>query len=113
MSQNLKDCINELIFISKIKNVTLRRKVLQEFSLNECLYRGLHEIAVNTVSKSFPISKKDKIKLRPHIKAIKALSCQTKSKRKQQKLVIQSGGFIPYLVPSVLGFLLSILNGPS
>lgn len=108
MSQNLKKCMNKLVLISKIKNPEVRKKVLLEL-YDECLYKALHEVAINTTSKKIPLSKKDKIQLRKHKVKIQNLACYTKNKRKQKQLVSQSGGFLQFLIPTVASLITSLI----
>ncbi len=59
MSNNLKNCMSKLKVISKIKNPVLRKKVLLDLS-DDCLYKALNEIAVNTVKQKVSIKSSKK-----------------------------------------------------
>jgi hypothetical protein len=109
MSNNLQLCMEKLKIISKIKDPRLRKKILIEIA-DDCLYKALNEIAVNTISKKVPLNRATKTKLRKYKTHIKALASKTKNKRLQKKLVVQSGGFLPLLVPAVASILGSVLS---
>ena len=109
MSKNLVNCLGKLKTISKIKNSTKRKKALN-LNYDECLYKALNEIAVNTVKRRVPLSIKQVNKLKKHKLNIKKLSCRTKNKKKQKQLVVQSGGFLPVLIPAIASILTSILS---
>ena len=57
MTNNLNNCIEKLLIISKIKDPNLRKKVLVEVS-DDCLYKALKEIAINTVGNKVHLQKK-------------------------------------------------------
>lgn len=110
MSKNLKSCIEKLKFIAQIKNPLLRKKLLTQISDN-CTYQALHEIAVNTVKGKVKLSNNQKRKLNKYKKLLHALSKPTKDLKKKKKLTIQSGGFLPILIPTVASIITSLING--
>ena len=101
--------MGKLKIIARIRDLRMRKKILSEIA-DKCLYKALNEIAVNTVSKKVPLNRATKIKLRKYKTQIKALTRRTKSRRSQKKLVIQSGGFLPILIPAVASILGSIIS---
>jgi hypothetical protein len=109
MSENLQNCIRELTLISQIKDPRLRKSVLKDFSLSRCLYKSLHEIAINTVNKTVPLSDTQKKELKPHKETLKKLACKTRGKKKRAELVVQSGGFLPILIPTISAIIASII----
>src|SRR5258708_39696140 len=108
MSNNLKNCMQQLQVIAKIKDSELRKKVLKNFA-DDCLYKALNEIALNTVNKKVPLSAKDKKSLHKHSIKIKKLACFTKDKKKRKRLVVQSGGILPILIPTIASILTSLI----
>ena len=111
MSQNLCECVQFLRFLASVRNSDLRRKILLEKSDNEQLLRALKEIAVNVVHRNLPLDKSQKVKLQRQGKALKKLaSIDPKSKRRKQKLIKQTGGFLPILIPSLISVLSSIAS---
>jgi len=109
MSKNLNDCLEKLVLVSKIKNLELRKKVIAEI-FDDCLYKALNEISINTVSGKVPLNKKQKGSLKKYKILIKKLSCDIKNKSKRKKLVVQSGGFWPVLIPAVASVLTTLLT---
>ncbi len=69
-------------------------------SKKSCIYDALREIAVNIMNKNIPLNKIQLRKLGPHAKTIKGLACGVKQ-ASRQKLVQQTGGFLPFLIPIV------------
>jgi hypothetical protein len=108
MSKNLIKCFEKLELISKIKNSETRKKVIGEL-FDDCLYKALNEISINTVSGKVPLNKKQKSLLRKHKLVIKKLSCNIKNKSKRKKLVVQSGGIWPVLIPAVASVITTLL----
>lgn len=110
MSKNLQKCLSHLQVIAAIKDDKTRKKVLTDYSCNECIYKALREVAVNTVNKKLPLSKRDKNKLRYKDKIIRQLAKKQKNKKRRQQLVVQSGGALPILIPiaaTLIGELIS------
>ena len=95
--------------ISKIRDAQLRKRILSEIA-DDCLYKALHEIAVNTVKRNVPLSRPAKISLRKYKLHIQNLARKTKNKKLRKRLVIQSGGFLPILIPAVASILGALLN---
>ena len=109
MSKNLINCFEKLVLISKIKNIETRKKLITEI-FDDCLYKAINEISINTVSGKVPLNKKQKSLLRKHKLILKKLSCGIKSKSKRKKLVVQSGGIWPILIPAVASVLTTLLT---
>jgi len=108
MSKNLINCFEKLVLVSKLKNGETRKKVIGEI-FDDCLYKALNEISINAINGKVPFNKKQKILLRKHKILIKKLSCNTKSKSKRKKLVVQSGGIWPVLIPAVASVITTLL----
>jgi hypothetical protein len=108
MSRNLKHCMSKLKIIAQIKDPNLRKKVLLNLG-DDCLYKALNEIAINTVKNKVPLTLKLKKKLRPYKSKIQKLACYTKDRRNKKRLIVQSGGFLPLLLPAVVTALGGIL----
>jgi len=113
MSANLKHCFETLKVIAKIKNHKLRKAILREFRNDECLYRALKEIAVNTVNRNIKLTPLQIRKLRTSKKIIKQLSLKAKDRKKKRRLVVQSGGFLPILIPAVISIISEIIRNAS
>ena len=101
MSDNLKKCMKELEVAMRYRDKPTRNAKLKYLSNKICIYDALREIAMNIVNKNIPLNRKHINRLNQHTKTIKALKCGTKSKHLRKKLVLQSGGFLPWLLPLV------------
>lgn len=109
MSQNLINTIKHLEVIASIKNPRTRNNVLREFSDRLAIYNAIREIAVNTIKTNVPLTPTQKRKLRRYKKVIVELSKPTKTKKRKQELIIQSGGALATLVPIIVSLLASKL----
>jgi len=109
MSDNLRACLLILKAISRIKNYKARQKILNEFNGEECIYKAIKEMAVNVVNGNIKLSRIQRTKLAKYKSFIKEAAKPTNSKLKRKRVIVQSGGFLPYLVPVVLSLLSSIL----
>lgn len=110
MSDNLKKAIEILKIVSSIKKNKLRKEVLSDLSCNECVYKGLREIALNIIKKNVPLTLKQKVKLRPYKTLLQDLALKKAGKLKKKKLVIQSGGALPILIPAVISIVGELLR---
>lgn len=110
MSENLKKCLSEIANAVAIKDEAKRAKVLNALSVQDCFYLALKEIAVNTVNQRIPLNKSLKKKLLPHADSIVALSKLSRKSPKRSETIVQSGGWLLPLLPSVLGLLTSAIS---
>jgi hypothetical protein len=101
--------MEKLKIISKIKDSRLRKKILSELA-DDCIYKALHEIAINTVNKKVPLSTDVKKSLKKYKSHIQELTKRTSNRSKRKRLVVQSGGFLPLLIPAVASVLGSVLS---
>ena len=101
--------MEKLKIIAKIRDSRLRKKILSEIA-DQCLYKALNEIAVNTVSSRVPLNRHTKINLRKYKTHLNALANKTTDRRLQKKLVVQSGGFLPILIPAIASVLGTVLT---
>ena len=106
MSDNLKKSLVELKRAMSYKSKNKRKNVLDFLSNKKTVYKALREISKNI--KRYPLNKRQKNKLNKEAKLIISLKKGTKIKSKQKRLVQQSGGFLPWLIPIVATLLTSI-----
>jgi hypothetical protein len=99
VSKNLQLCLRELKLLVSIKDKKARAIVLKKLSKKSCIYDAMREIAINILNKNIPLNKRQLKKLGPHAKTIKRLACGVKEKKKRPKLVNQSGGILPFIIP--------------
>ena len=101
MSHNLQNCLKELELAMRIKDKQKRLIVLSYLAHRKCIYMALREIALNIIKQNIPLNRKQSNKLSPYAKVIKSLADGVKSKRIKRELVVQSGGFLPWLIPII------------
>lgn len=107
VSKCLKNNFPILQAISKIKNLKTRQKLLKVLADDKLFFQSLREIATNCLEGNIPLDEKTKTALQKHKKIIRNLATHTNG-TKRRKIVSQTGGFLPFLVPaaaSVLGHL--------
>lgn len=110
MSKNLQNCLKELYLIANIKKLRVRQEVLKDISDNECIYNALKEIAVNTVNRKIKLNPKQRRKLQKSAFIINEFSKSQKSRKKKRKLVVQTGGALPILIPAVIALLTNLIQ---
>jgi hypothetical protein len=102
MSKNLRECLKHLELVAQIKNAKTRASVLKDISVKDCYYDAIHEITINALKGNIPLSTYQKSGLGRNKRKIKALLCAKKRPKKfRTKAVVQSGGWIQYLIPAV------------
>ena len=99
MSHNLQECIIELQRAMKSKNKNKRKVLLEFLAHKNCIYEAMREISMNI--KKLPLNKKQKTKLNKKAKVIKTLANGVKRRSDRKKLILQTGGFLPWLLPIV------------
>jgi len=106
----MNECIKILNIIAKIKNAKTRKKILFDLDGDECFYKALREIALNTVNKNIKVPGPQRKKLQKYKKLIQTLSKPAKTRRTRKKLIIQSGGFLPLLIPAAISLLTTLIK---
>ena len=95
--------------LADVKKSSLRGQLLLEKSSGDRFLRALKEIAVSVVNKNIPMDKTQKIKLQRYGIPIKKLAnVDTKARRRNQKLIKQTGGFLPLLIQALINVLSTI-----
>lgn len=93
-----------LLALTKSK-AKLRKAILTNSGAD--LIKTICEIAYNIIKGNYPIDSKVHKKLRKYKKSLRCLSCPKKPLHIKKKLIIQQGGFIPSLIATIIGGLLS------
>ena len=96
---DLRSCLHRLDVIARTKDPRRRRTLLRELSQDDTITHTLQFLARNTINRRIPLERHHKQKLIKHCKVIQDLAKQKISKARIKKLVEQSGGFLPVLVP--------------
>jgi hypothetical protein len=100
MSENLRNCLKDLEFVSKIKCNKTQKKLLTYMSKNPKYYLALREITLNVIKGNAQIDDKTEKRLSKHKKDILELVKSKNSLAKRKKLVVQSGGWL-WLIPLI------------
>lgn len=98
-----------LQLICKIKNVKKREQVLKEFCQDPHFCSVIRQIAKNTLRKEsiLPIKGKMIQRLKKHSSVIKGLA---RKKKGYRKLAVQSGGFLPIVIPLITSIIAEIIR---
>lgn len=112
MTQNLRKNFKLLELLMTTKNESTRKTMLKDLSKNDKFFRALKEVCRNVLIGNIPMSKYKKKKLQPHEKLIKGIVLTKKlTTKKRKQMVTQSGGFLPFLLPTVISILSTLFNG--
>lgn len=105
MSENLQCCLRPLALLAKSKPNT-RKTLLNEIIKNKKIfnryYDALKEICINIEQKNLKLTKYKKTKLKKHQKLIDLFCKNLKNKNLKKKLFFQSGGALPFIIPTVV-----------
>jgi len=105
MSSSLKKYLNQLKFFVGIKNKNVRDQILKQWCNDDNFFNAVKEIVENTMKKTLPIKARERRMLKKYKNTLSEFIKPSIPKRKRKKLVIQSGGFLPILIPILTSFL--------
>ena len=103
-------------FLKTLVNLTppSRKMILKDKNVggDKALFDVIHEIALNTIKGNVKLDKNQLKKLKPHNHLLNKYCCSKikKSKFKRQKLIEQSGGFLPILIPAIAALIGSLIK---
>jgi hypothetical protein len=111
MSVNLKECLGELALVANAESPYVQKTILRELSRKPCFVAAMKEISINTVKGRLPLTERQRRKLLKIGKVVRDIA----RGKKTRKRIIQSGGFIKFVLP-ILGTLLGpvverLING--
>lgn len=111
ISKSLQKSFPLLQLLTKLSNKN-RSNVLKDLGNEKIIYNSLQEIAHNTLNGKVQLNKHQKRKIKPYEKVLKNLCCNRNRKccKKRKKLIIQSGGFLPILIPAIAAILTSLIS---
>jgi hypothetical protein len=107
---DLRDCLHRLDVVARTKDSRRRRTLLRELAQDEDVHRTLQLLARNTINMRIPLERHHKQKLIKHSKVIQDLARKRTSKAKTKKLIEQSGGILPILVPLAIELATDLLE---
>lgn len=110
ISSDLQECLPIIKILPKIRGVALRKQFLSDQYKNDRkIYKALKEIVTNVVHKNITLSDACKKSLLRFKRAIIEF-IHDKNKKREKKHLIQSGGYIHFMIPAVLELLSSVLS---
>jgi len=98
-----------LKFIASIKNHKLRAKILSDIG-DDNLYKALHEIAINLQKGNIKLSPVQRRKLRKYNRLLKRLTFKNNNRNSRKKLIKQSEGLLPILIPTIASLIGSLIR---
>jgi len=101
-----------LLKITAGMNKENRAKILKDLGGDKTVYNALYEIAHNTIKGNYKMPNAQSRKLKP-FKPLLQQFCIGKNKscaKKRRKLIEQSGGLLPILIPALATVLSSIIS---
>lgn len=112
MSESLKKTLNFLQALTRVKDRDSREVVLKHLGDDKILYDALSEIARNYLKGNINLSTSQSKKIKRHSKVLKELCCKKNRKcaKKRKELLVQSGGFLPILIPAVASIISAIIS---
>jgi hypothetical protein len=109
VSKSLQKTLPFLNVVSKLSNEN-RKRVLKEVGGEKHIYNALHEIAYNTLKGNIKLDKSQSKKLIRHKKLLENLCKNNKCAKKRSKLIVQSGGFLPFLIPALASIISAVIS---
>ena len=111
VSKSLNKALPVLRIVSKL-NKRNKRSVLNQLGGEKTVFNALHEIAYNTLNGNLKLKKNQIRKLRPHRKVLEnlCLPSSRKCSKRRKKLIIQSGGFLPILIPALTSIITALIS---
>lgn len=105
MSENLKCCLQKLVFVTKA-DPKLQKKLLKNLACNKNdlvkYFKAVQEIVANLFEGNIKLSNLQKRKLSKHLKLIKNIKNKPKNLTHTSRLLVQSGGFLSAVIPPLL-----------
>ena len=108
MSKNLRKCMRTMHHFCDADSPRIKKTILKEMSENPCYFDAIHEIINNIYLENLKIPPSSRKKVKKFLYILDGIHKHPKSKVKRRKLVIQSGGFIQFILP-ILGTLITDL----
>src|SRR5882757_10892375 len=110
VSKSLKNSLPFFKIVARLPDRS-RKIILDDLAGDQTAYNAVQEIAYNTIKGNVKLKKSQKTKLKKHEKVLKKFCClkNKKNLKKRKQLLVQSGGFLPILIPTVASIITSLL----
>ena len=86
-----------------------RRKLLIDWASKKDI-DALSEIALNTLKGNLKLSPNVFKKIQKHKRTIRLIACKKQKISKKKRIIKQSGGFLPLLIPAAISVVSSIVS---
>ena len=113
MSNNLRKCMKTMHFYCCAGNRKVKKTLLEQMAKHECFFEALYEIVNNIHLRNIDLGKlapAQKLKLKKYVPIMCKIHEHPKSKAIRRKIVIQSGGWLPLILPVVTTAVGELIN---
>lgn len=110
-SKTLIRTLPKLMLLTQSKNSGVRRALLSDMSKQPKFFKVIKEMVDILQSRQLNITNYKLAKLKKHKKTIKGYGKNKLNDNQKKRLVQQSGGFLPIILPALVTLLTSMLNG--
>lgn len=114
MSDVLRKVLGELSAIVAESSPKKRRKLLAQAAQREDILKAITELSRNTIKGNLPLNQESKKQLSKRRKDVQCLmKCSELNccvNKKATKIVAQSGGWLQFIAPAAIGFVLDQLT---
>ena len=101
-------CKTELYNISKTSNKEERDLLLKR--LDDCVIDAISEISKNCLIDKIPLTQCNFKKIKEYKSTIRELSKKNIPRENKREIIVQQGGFLNILIPSVLSLLANVIE---
>src|SRR5205085_1458048 len=88
----------------------VHKKLIRHILEEPHVVKGITECCINVLKGNVPLSKAQKAKLVPYKRAIRMLARKDITPKRKKKIIIQSGGFLQYVIPAAIGLFSALFN---
>ena len=96
--------------VASISRPSIRKIILEKLANDPSFQKAIREIAKNTIRRKVQLNSSQITKLRRHKRTINSLSKKKLSAARKRELIVQSGGFLPILIPAITAILGEIIR---
>lgn len=112
-SKTLRKYIDVLEIISKTRSVKIRETLLKNALKNDDFCDAMVELCTNLIKGNINLPEENKTRIKRHRSLIAEIALKPKSKSKRKELIVQSGGFLPAVIPIVATIISEIIRNAS
>ena len=102
------NCADELNSLVRIKDKKAKKELLLKF--NDCVINAISEIALNCLNGKIPLTKRQFHLLSKSQNILRKLTSKRLNNNIKRKILIQSGGFLPYLIHPAISLISAVVS---